>query len=138
MNTDSSKSYYISAAPQCPRPDVSIPLDAMRTMDFVFVQFYNNKQSDCNVGQAGFLESFKAWSADLSVNGKGPKLYIGAPAASDAASNGYVPAEQLKSVIQSAKDAGVGNFGGVMLWDGAFGQFNPQGNYMAGSKAALG
>ena len=80
MDADTSKKYYISAAPQCPRPDASIPLDAMQTMDFVFVQFYNN--GDCNVGQPGFEASFKAWSSDLSAKGAGPKLYIGAPGCS--------------------------------------------------------
>ena len=32
---DSSKQYFISGAPQCPQPDESIPMDAMRNMDFV-------------------------------------------------------------------------------------------------------
>ena len=35
MATDKSKQYYISAAPQCPLPDASIPVDAMKLMDFV-------------------------------------------------------------------------------------------------------
>ena len=35
MATDKSKQYYISAAPQCPLPDASIPVDAMTLMDFV-------------------------------------------------------------------------------------------------------
>lgn len=58
MDTDTSKQYYISAAPQCVRPDASIPLDAMQAMDFIWVQFYNN--DDCNIGQSGFDASFKA------------------------------------------------------------------------------
>ena len=33
--TDKSKQYYISAAPQCPLPDASIPVGAMQLMDFV-------------------------------------------------------------------------------------------------------
>ena len=32
---DSSKDYFISGAPQCPQPDESIPMDAMRQMDYV-------------------------------------------------------------------------------------------------------
>ena len=35
FDTDKSKQYYISAAPQCPLPDASIPVDAMKLMDFV-------------------------------------------------------------------------------------------------------
>ncbi len=37
--TDKSKQYYISAAPQCPLPDASIPVDAMKVMDFVVSVF---------------------------------------------------------------------------------------------------
>ena len=37
--TDKSKQYYISAAPQCPLPDASIPVDAMKIMDFVVSVF---------------------------------------------------------------------------------------------------
>lgn len=38
---DSRRRYYLSAAPQCPRPDQSIPLSVLRICDFVQVQFYN-------------------------------------------------------------------------------------------------
>ncbi|MBC7854174.1 MAG: hypothetical protein IAF94_12135, partial [Pirellulaceae bacterium] len=82
---DSSKSYYLSAAPQCPRPDESIPLAAMQTMDFVWVQFYNNGAANCNVGQPGFLASFRAWSADLGAR---PKLYLGALASAASGGSG--------------------------------------------------
>ena len=135
MDADTSKKYYISAAPQCPRPDASIPLNAMQSsMDFIFVQFYNN--GDCNVGQPGFLDSFKAWSSDLSATGKGPKLFIGAPGCPACAGSGYEAPGAMESVIQSAKSAGVANFGGVMLWDGAEAVVN--GNYQQAMKSALG
>ncbi|KAK4691427.1 hypothetical protein P7C71_g5573, partial [Lecanoromycetidae sp. Uapishka_2] len=115
MFADKTRTYYISAAPQCPRPDASIPLDAMQSMDFVFVQFYNN--GDCNVGASGFVDSFKAWSSDLSAKGTGPKLYIGAPGCETCAGAGsYVDPTTISSVISSVKD--VSNLGGVMLWDG--------------------
>ena len=116
MDQDKTRTYYISAAPQCPRPDASIPLDAMQKMDFVFVQFYNN--GDCNVGQPGFLDSFKAWSSDLAANGAGPKLYIGAPGCPACAGSGYLDPNTMQSVVNSAKSAAMSNFGGVMLWDG--------------------
>lgn len=138
MDADSSKKYYISAAPQCPRPDASIPLDAMQSMDFVFVQFYNN--GDCNVGQPGFDASFKAWSQDLSAKGKGPKLYIGAPGCTGCAASGYVDPGQVSSVMSAAKSAGVSNFGGVMLWDGPEAMVNTDGgkDYLSIVKGALG
>ena len=138
LDSDSSKTYYISAAPQCPRPDASIPLDAMQTMDFIFVQFYNN--GDCNIGQPGFDASFKAWSADLSANGKGPRLFIGAPGCSSCAGSGYVEPGQVQSVLEGAIGAGVGNLGGVMLWDGPEAMVNTVGgtDYLTTVKEALG
>jgi len=138
MNSDGSKKYYISAAPQCPRPDASIPLDAMQTMDFVFVQFYNNGQ--CDVGQSGFVDSLKAWSADLSAKGAGPKLYTGAPGCSACAGAGYVDHNMMGTVLASAKSAGVSNLGGVMLWDGPEAKVNAAGgkNYLQVVKSALG
>ncbi|KAL9008866.1 MAG: hypothetical protein Q9173_006049 [Seirophora scorigena] len=131
--------YYISAAPQCPRPDASIPLDAMRTMDFVFVQFYNN--GDCNVGQPGFEASLTAWSRDLqSATGDGPKLYIGAPGCSACAGSGYLGAGQMAGVLQKAKAAGLSNLGGVMLWDGSEGMANREAagkSYLSAVKGAM-
>ena len=137
MDADSSKKYYISAAPQCPRPDASIPLDAMQAVDFVFVQFYNN--GDCNVGQPGFEASFKAWSSDLSANGGGPKLYIGVPGCTSCAGSGYIDPGQVSSVMSAAAGASVGNFGGVMLWDGPEAMVNTDGgkDYLSVVKGAL-
>lgn len=140
---DTTKQYYISGAPQCPRPDASIPLAAMQTMDFVFVQFYNNAMAGCDIGQPGFIDSFKAWSNDLSGNstvaGKGPKLYIGAPACADCAGKGYLEPANMTSVIKSAMTAGVGNFGGVMLWDGSEAKNNTgaDGDYLKVVKSAM-
>lgn len=141
---DKTKQYYISGAPQCPRPDASIPLAAMQTMDFVFVQFYNNAAASCDIGQPGFIDSFKAWSGDLSGNstvaGKGPKLYIGAPACETCAGKGYLDPANMTSVIKSAMTAGIGNFGGVMLWDGSEAKNNTgaDGDYLQVVKSALG
>lgn len=138
MDADASKRYYLSAAPQCPRPDASIPLEAMQAMDFVFVQFYNN--GDCNVGQPGFAASLKAWSQDLAARGAGPKLYVGVPGCAACAGSGYLDAEQMKGVIEGAMAAGLSNFGGVMLWDGPEGKANVQGgrDYLAVVKGAMG
>ena len=130
LNKGASTTKYISAAPQCPRPDASIPLDALKQLDFVFVQFYNNGQ--CNVGESGFLDSFKAWSQDLS---SGPKLYIGAPACKACAGSGYLEAPELAKVVKSVTAANIKNLGGVMLWDGAEAEQN--GDFLKTVKAAL-
>lgn len=124
MDKDNTKPYYISAAPQCPIPDGSIPLEAMAQMDFVWVQFYNN--GVCNIDQPGFQESFLAWSKNLAG---GPKLYIGAPACPTCAKSGYPDPAKIQLAISGAKGAGVPNFGGVMLWDGSWAVEN-----MAGGK----
>ena len=106
----------------------------MQAMDFVFVQFYNN--GDCNVGASGFLDSFSAWSGDLSAKGKGPKLFIGAPACTACAGSGYNEPTAMAGVIQGAMGQKKGNFGGVMLWDAAEAVQN--GNYQQAMKKALG
>ena len=138
MNTDTSKQYYISAAPQCPIPDASIPLSSMQTMDFVWVQFYNN--GPCNIGQPGFLDSFKQWSSQLASNGKGPKLFIGAPASNASAGSGYLDPTSFGTMMQGALGANVPNFGGVMLWDGSTAKTNVVGgkDYLQVVKGALG
>ncbi|MCJ1485502.1 hypothetical protein MMC06_005676 [Schaereria dolodes] len=127
--SDSSKNYYISAAPQCPQPDASIPLDAMKTMDFVWVQFYNN--GNCNVGQAGFLSSFTSWAQSL---GNGPRLYLGAMAKA-VDGTGYLDVGTMQGVVKQAMGAGAANFGGVMLWDGSQAVMN--GNYQDEMKDTL-
>ena len=110
-------------------------------MDFVFVQFYNN--GPCNVGQQGFLDSFKAWSAQLSNNGTGPagpRLFVGAPASTASAGSGYLDAAGLDTAIKGAMGAGVKNMGGIMLWDGSTAKVNVVGgqDYLQVAKAALG
>ena len=130
LDADSSKRYFISAAPQCPRPDASIPLDAMKNMDFIFVQFYNNPS--CNVGSAGFIDSLKAWSGDL---GSGPKLYVGMPGCSECAGSGYLDTGSMASTLASAKSAGLSNLGGVSLWDGPMSLAN--GDYTGAVKKAI-
>ncbi|KAF7512573.1 hypothetical protein GJ744_000834 [Endocarpon pusillum] len=129
------KPYYLSAAPQCPRPDASIPLSSMRTaIDFIFVQFYNNPS--CNLNSPGFLATLQAWSDDLCATnlsssyssgfidvGNGvtsPRIYVGAPAF-PAAGSGWVGGQQFSELMEGVKEVGLGNLGGVMFWDGAYG-----------------
>jgi chitinase len=130
QSSAATKPYFLSAAPQCPRPDASIPLSSMQTsLDFVWVQFYNNPS--CNLASGtSFLNSLAAWSGDLAADtadfintGNGvssPRLYMGVPAWPGAGS-GYVDANGLRSLLQSVHGAHA-NFGGVMFWDGAFGE----------------
>ena len=136
MKKDPARHYYITAAPQCPIPDASIPLDAMQQMDFVWVQFYNN--GPCNVGASGFATSFQQWSQNLAAKGAGPKLYIGAPGCPDCAGSGYVQPGGLAQIMKSVP--AVKNMGGVMLWDGPGAIVNAAGgkDYLQVVKEAMG
>lgn len=137
--TDDSKTYYLSAAPQCPIPDESIPIGALQQADFVWVQFYNNPS--CNLDTPGFQQSFKAWS-DLLASGtqvRGPRLYIGA-AGFEGAGSGYVKGSGLGTRVRSAKGLYVENFGGMMLWDGSEAALNEDSygvDYLEYAKSAL-
>lgn len=93
------------------------------------MQFYNNPQCNLDSGQS-FFASLGAWSSDLSANTNGfidvgngvtsPRLYIGAPSFAGAGS-GYVDALGFQNVLESVNGAFL-NFGGVMFWDGAYGE----------------
>jgi hypothetical protein len=64
-STSTPKAYYLSAAPQCPQPDTSIPVpELLGVIDFFNVQFYNNPSCQLNAGQP-FLDSLRSWSQAL-------------------------------------------------------------------------
>lgn len=121
--SDPSKTYYLSAAPQCPIPDASIPLDVLLISDFVWVQFYNNPS--CNIDSVGFQDSFRQWSNALSGGGwnTSPRIYIGA-GGFEGAGSGYVKGSGLGTRVRTARELYVKNLGGVMLWDGSEGAAN--------------
>jgi chitinase len=139
FDTDDSKIYYLSAAPQCPIPDESIPLGALQQADFVWVQFYNNPS--CNIDTPGFRQNFQAWS-DLLASGtqvRVPRLYIGA-AGFEGAGSGYVKGSGLGTRVRTARGLYVENFGGVMLWDGSEAALNVDQygvDYLEYAKSAL-
>ncbi|KAK3109297.1 hypothetical protein LTR53_017603 [Teratosphaeriaceae sp. CCFEE 6253] len=121
MAKDPGKRYYISAAPQCPIPDASLPLRLLRSADFVWVQFYNNPA--CNLDSEGFAAAFEAWVALLRDgsgvgDGKGrrkkPRVYIGA-GSFEGAGSGYVPGVELAGRVAQVKGGvGGGRLGGMM------------------------
>ncbi|KAI4717088.1 glycoside hydrolase [Aureobasidium sp. EXF-10727] len=115
FDSDTSKKYYLSAAPQCPRPDASIPVSAMALCDFVFVQFYNNPS--CDLSSDGFAAAFGGWSDELYAANNKTKLFIGA-GAFEGAGSGYVEGAALGHQVSLARQLYTSNLGGVMLWDG--------------------
>ncbi|KIV95769.1 hypothetical protein PV10_03384 [Exophiala mesophila] len=64
--------FYLSAAPQCPYPDLSVPVPQfISTIDFWFVQFYNNPSCQVDAGP-GFLASLQLWSDTLGAGSGSP------------------------------------------------------------------
>ena len=126
---DTSKKYYLTAAPQCPFPDASEPLDVCKELDYVWVQFYNN--GDCNIAQSGFNAAVKNWSKGLG----NAKLFIGALASGADGDEGYVDATTLNNAINGVKSMNLPNFGGAMLWEAQLAVKN--GNYQKKVKANL-
>ncbi|KAJ3487936.1 hypothetical protein NLG97_g6300 [Lecanicillium saksenae] len=121
MNSDSSKRYYLTAAPQCPFPDESEPLDVCQLMDYVWVQFYNN--GDCNIAQSGFNDAVQTWSQGIG----NAKLFIGALASGADGDQGYVDSNTFISAIQGVQAMNLPNYGGAMLWEAQLAVNN--GNY---------
>lgn len=119
----------ISAAPQCPSPDASLPFSVLDQVDMTWVQFYNNP--GCGHGSSGFMDSVKDWSAKT----KG-KLYIAGPGSADSAGSGYLDAAAIAKEIAQVQALGLKNFGGYALWDASTAKAN--GDYGAAVKKALG
>jgi chitinase len=154
-NEDTSRQYYISAAPQCPRPDQSIPIPQIADkLDWVFVQFYNNPPCNLNTG-AAFLDSLKSWSQDLMTTSmsnnanSNQHVEIGPPAMAPSTrphsrrgagrpppkvfvgvlatpGSGFVDASGFKAILDSVRSLNLPNLGGVMYWDGAYQQLSGQ------------
>ncbi|KAI3934168.1 hypothetical protein MKW92_043160 [Papaver armeniacum] len=107
------KKVYLTAAPQCPFPDAWIG-DALNTgvFDNVWVQFFNNPPCNYASGNVGNLEdAWKQWTTSIPAT----KIFLGLPAAPQAAGSGFIPSKDLTStVLPMIKDSK--KYGGVMLW----------------------
>ncbi|KAB8305142.1 hypothetical protein EYC80_004436 [Monilinia laxa] len=121
MNANKSKTWILSAAPQCPYPDAAdgSMLAGAVSFDVVWVQFYNNY---CGVqsyvpgaySQNSFnFETWDTWAKTVSLN-PNVKIMLGIPANTGAGS-GYISAAGLEGVIAYSKT--FSSFGGVMMWD---------------------
>lgn len=131
---DSSKTYYISAAPQCVYPDASVG-DALSDayIDFAFVQFYNNP---CELDRTFNWNTWENYAETISPN-PNIKIYLGLPASSGAASYGYADVSTVQDAVDQIK--GSSHFGGIMLWDASQGFANQVGseNYVEAMKSIL-
>lgn len=112
-NFSKQKKVYLTAAPQCPFPDAWLG-GALGTglFDYVWVQFYNNPPCQYSGNADNLKNSWNQWTSNLSGSAQ---LFLGLPAAPEAAGSGYIPPDVLKSeVLPSIKTSP--KYGGVMLW----------------------
>ncbi|KAJ9137686.1 Endochitinase 33 [Pleurostoma richardsiae] len=118
--TSGGKAYYLSAAPQCPFPDIANNdlLTSNISFDFISVQFYNNfcgVASFDTVAGTPSAFNFDEWDrwAQTSANPR-TKILLGI-LANTGAGRGYVPSSALGPILSYCRQ--FSSFGGVMMWD---------------------
>ncbi|KAH8702156.1 putative class III chitinase [Talaromyces proteolyticus] len=140
MDADTSKKYFLTAAPQCVYPDAAdnAMLDGAVSFDAILVQFYNNfcgvqnYHSGSSTQTAFNFDQWDTWAKNTSKN-KDVKVLLGVPANTGAAGSGYLSASDLKPVIDYS--ATFSSFGGVMTWDAS--QAYANNGFLAGVKSDL-
>ncbi|KAF2760580.1 chitinase 4 [Pseudovirgaria hyperparasitica] len=122
MDTERSREFILTAAPQCPYPDsaMNAMLDGAVSFDALLIQFYNNycglqSYQDGAADQSSFnMKQWNDWATQTSKN-KDVKILLGMPANTGAAGSGYVTIDKLRLIIGYCKQ--FSNFGGAMMWD---------------------
>lgn len=123
FDTDSSKKYYLSAAPQCPENDAYLgTLLNNADIDYAFIQFYNNY---CSLTGSSFnWDWWASWALTESHN-KNIKLLLGLPGSIAAApAGGYVSPTTVESALDNDVEPSSANFGGIMIWNAYYGSAN--------------
>ncbi|KAI1264847.1 putative class III chitinase [Xylariaceae sp. FL1019] len=136
MDADTSKSYYLSGAPQCPYPDAALGyvLSSDISFDFINIQFYNNYCGVVDYSSGNFnFETWDTWATTESAN-PNVKVLVGVLGASQV-SGGYVDADTLSTIVSDVKQ--YASFGGVMVWDASQLFYNNDG-YLAQIVSFLG
>ena len=128
--TDTSKSYYISGAPQCTIPDshLSVVLSSA-WFDFFAIQFYNTAACSARAaiqkakGKGTNDISYKTWTTQSSKN-PNVKMSIGLPGSTTAAidSSYYLTPAEAQSLV--TRFYGNAKFGGIMVWEATAAQNN--------------
>ncbi|TEY38803.1 hypothetical protein BOTCAL_0474g00070 [Botryotinia calthae] len=121
MDTDKTRTWLLSVAPQCPYPDAADGpmLDGTVAFDIVWVQFYNNYcgvqsfVSGASIQNNFNFDTWDNWAKTVSLN-PNVKVMLGIPA-NIGAGAGYTSGAALASVIAYSKS--FSSFGGVMMWD---------------------
>jgi len=116
FNKDTSKRYYISAAPQCPFPDAfdgpyswGSALDQGK-VDYIWVQFYNNLPT-CGLPNPFNYHTWSNWAQNHSPK---TRVVVGVLGANSGGA-GFIDANGLQRALGGVRWDG--QFGGVMVWD---------------------
>ncbi|KAG0237591.1 glycoside hydrolase superfamily [Mortierella sp. GBAus27b] len=117
------RSYYITAAPQCPYPDQATKEALEKSwFDLVWVQFYNNHCGVQNYGTEHFnFDKWNNWATTVSAN-KNVRILLGVPGGPGAAGTGVIDKNQLTTILKGVQS--YSNFGGVMMWDAGIAQLS--------------
>lgn len=117
-STDSSKQYYVSAAPQPPLYYDDLLRDVIDNswFDYLFIQCYN-QSPDFNLGEDAFEQGWESYTNKLK-DWKNPnvQLFVGLPGDS-AAGEGYVPIYKIKGDLGSGILNSPSFGGGFMVWE---------------------
>ncbi|KAI9871312.1 MAG: hypothetical protein M1830_003040 [Pleopsidium flavum] len=132
---ETTKTYYISGAPQCVVPDAHLA-DAIEKswFDFLFVQFYNTPSCSArayfgnNYGGSGSNISFDEWASFVrsSSQNSQAKLYLGLPASTIAANAAsmYLSPSEASELVSAYQCKYPDLFGGIMIWEATYSENN--------------
>ncbi|KAJ5640307.1 glycoside hydrolase superfamily [Penicillium longicatenatum] len=137
---DTSKTYYLTATPQCVYPDAadSPMLNGTVYFDAIWVQFYNNH---CGINhftagsttQINFnFHSWNTWATTISLN-PDVKVFLGIPGGS--ATAGYESVSTIDSILDFIAEEEYISFGGIMIWDAS--QVYANNGFLPGIVSAL-
>jgi chitinase len=123
--SDSSNTYYITGAPQCPIPEPNMgEIISAAQFDYLWVQFYNNP--GCSVNGAINWDAWKSFIAGTPSSAA--KLFIGVPASplgatgTSSGSKYYLAPSDLANLVNEHNSDSA--FGGVMMWSAGFSDSN--------------
>jgi chitinase len=146
------KTFLFTASPQCAVKDPNMgDIILGAKFDMIFVQFYNNPVCSAKAWavanpnfastrkeiESGF--SYDSWVTAITASGSkstNAKIYIGLPGNGTAATSAtYYLAGSVKPLIQSYWCHK--NFGGIMIWEAIYAEYNKDGNFYQSAKSIL-
>ena len=122
FNKDSSHTYYITGAPQCPVPEPNMGTIIQNAQfDYLWIQYYNNPSCSPSTGTFNY-DAWKQFTATTAS--KNAKLFIGVPASKYASTGTSTGSEyfllpvKLASIVNKYDTDST--FGGIMMYSAAY------------------